>query len=34
MGQRGPVEEALMGVPVPDAGSPVNVGRVIRAFDP
>lgn len=34
MGQRGPVEEALIGVPVPDASSPVNVGRVIRAFDP
>ena len=33
-GQRGPVEEALIGVPVPDPDSPVNVGRVIRAFDP
>jgi hydrogenase large subunit len=34
MGQRGPIEEALVGVPVPDTASPVNVGRVIRAFDP
>lgn len=33
-GKRGPVEEALIGVPVPDIDSPVNVGRVIRAFDP
>ncbi len=32
--QRGPMEEALIGVPVPDPGSPVNVGRVVRAFDP
>lgn len=34
MGHRGPVEQALLGVPVPDAKSPVNVGRLIRAFDP
>lgn len=33
-GQRGAIEEALIGIPVPDTGSPVNVGRVIRAFDP
>lgn len=33
-GKRGPVEQALMGVAVPDAKSPVNVGRLIRAFDP
>lgn len=33
-GQRGAVEEALIGVPVPEIDSPVNVGRVIRAFDP
>nr|WP_294515499.1 NiFeSe hydrogenase large subunit HysA [uncultured Bilophila sp.] len=33
-GQRGAVEEALVGVPVPDPGSPVNVGRVIRSYDP
>jgi hydrogenase large subunit len=34
MGQRGPIEEALIGVPVPDVQSPVNVGRLIRSFDP
>ena len=34
MGQRGPVEEALIGVPVPDIDAPVNVARLIRAFDP
>ncbi len=34
MGQRGPIEEALIGVPVPDIESPVNVGRLIRSFDP
>ncbi len=34
MGQRGPIEEALIGVPVPDAENPVNVGRLIRAYDP
>ena len=34
MGQRGPIEEALVGVPVPDIDNPVNVGRLIRAFDP
>lgn len=34
MGQRGPIEEALIGVPVPDIKNPVNVGRLIRSFDP
>lgn len=34
MGNRGPVEQALIGVAVPETGSPVNVGRLIRAFDP
>ena len=34
MGVRGPIEEALIGVPVPDVESPVNVGRLIRSFDP
>ncbi|MFV0347495.1 MAG: NiFeSe hydrogenase large subunit HysA [Halodesulfovibrio sp.] len=33
-GQRGPVEEALIGIPVPDIENPVNVARLIRAFDP
>lgn len=34
MGQRGPVEQALIGVPVPDIKNPVNIGRLIRAYDP
>ncbi|MFA6809897.1 MAG: NiFeSe hydrogenase large subunit HysA [Desulfoplanes sp.] len=34
MGQRGPIEECLIGIPVPDVKNPVNVGRLIRAFDP
>ena len=34
MGQRGPVEQALIGVPVPDVKNPVNLGRLVRAFDP
>lgn len=33
-GQLGPVERALIGTPVPDISNPVNVARVIRAFDP
>lgn len=33
-GQRGALEEALIGVPVPDIENPVNVARLIRAFDP
>jgi hydrogenase large subunit len=33
-GQRGPVEEALIGTPVADAASLVEVGRVVRSFDP
>ena len=33
-GQRGPVEEALIGTPVPDPKNPINVVRVIRSFDP
>ena len=34
MGQRGPMEQALVGVPVPDTENPVNVGRLVRSFDP
>jgi hydrogenase large subunit len=34
MGQRGPIEECLVGIPVPDYKNPVNVGRLIRSFDP
>lgn len=32
--QRGPIEEALIGTPVPDSANPVNVLRVVRSFDP
>ncbi|MBU3950734.1 MAG: nickel-dependent hydrogenase large subunit, partial [Proteobacteria bacterium] len=34
MGQRGPIEQALIGVTVPDVENPVNVGRLIRSYDP
>ena len=33
-GVRGPMEEALIGVEVKDIDNPVNVVRLIRAFDP
>ncbi len=33
-GVRGPYEEALIGVPVPDIDNPINIVRVIRSFDP
>jgi hydrogenase large subunit len=33
-GTRGPVEQALVGVPVPDVKNPNNIVRVIRSFDP
>lgn len=33
-GQRGPLEEALVGTPVADSENPVEVGRVIRSYDP
>lgn len=33
-GLRGPMEEALVGLAVPDETSPVNAGRLVRAFDP
>jgi hydrogenase large subunit len=33
-GQRGPYEESLIGVPVPDVDNPLNIVRVIRSFDP
>lgn len=32
--RRGPLEEALIGLPVPDAANPVSVTRMIRAFAP
>ena len=33
-GVRGPIEESLLGVEVPDIDNPVNVGRLIRSYDP
>jgi hydrogenase large subunit len=30
----GPIEQALIGTPVPDPANPVNVMRVIHSFDP
>ncbi len=33
-GLRGALEEALINIPVPNIDSPVNVARLIRAFDP
>lgn len=33
-GVRGPVEEALVGTPVPDPANPNNIVRVVRSFDP
>lgn len=34
MGFNGPIEEALTGCPVPDSENPINVGRIVRSFDP
>lgn len=33
-GIRGPAEQALIGVPVPDVKNPINVARVLRSYDP
>jgi hydrogenase large subunit len=33
-GNHGPMEEAIIGAPVPDVDNPVNVVRIIRSFDP
>lgn len=33
-GTPGPVEDALLGTPVEDMDQPVEIGRVIRSFDP
>ncbi|MEW5784228.1 MAG: nickel-dependent hydrogenase large subunit [Bacillota bacterium] len=33
-GQRGPMEEAIIGAPVPDPENPLNVVRIIRSFNP
>lgn len=32
LGQRGVIEQALIGTPVPDLQHPVNIGRLVRAF--
>jgi hydrogenase large subunit len=34
MGQRGAIEEALIGVPVPDVKNPINIVRTVRSYDP
>ena len=34
MGVRGAIEEALIGVPVPDVRNPINVVRTVRSYDP
>jgi len=34
MGQRGPIEEALIGTPIADEANPVEIGRVARSYDP
>ncbi len=33
-GRRGPLEEALIGAPVADESNPLEVGRVVRSYDP
>ncbi len=33
-GVPGPVEQALIGTPVPDVNNPLNVVRIVRSFDP
>ncbi len=33
-GKRGPIEQALVGTPVPDIKNPFNIVRVVRSFDP
>jgi hydrogenase large subunit len=33
-GQRGPIEDALVGTPVKDPENPIELVRVVRAFDP
>lgn len=33
-GQKGPLETALLGVPVPDPNNPINIVRVVRSYDP
>lgn len=33
-GQRGPLEEALIGAPVADENHPIELGHIVRSFDP
>lgn len=33
-GSRGPMEEALVGTQVKDAGNPIEVEHIVRSFDP
>jgi hydrogenase large subunit len=33
-GVRGPIEEALVGTPVAQIETPIEIGRVVRSFDP
>ena len=33
-GNMGPIEQALIGTPVVDPENPIEVGRVVRSFDP
>lgn len=33
-GNYGPLEKALIGVPIPDENNPINIVRVIRSYDP
>jgi hydrogenase large subunit len=33
-GRPGPVEEALLGTPIADPKEPIEVGRIVRSFDP
>jgi hydrogenase large subunit len=33
-GTRGPIEEALVGTPMRDPDNPVELGHVVRSFDP
>lgn len=33
-GVRGPIEQSMIGIPVPDPDNPINVVRNVRSFDP
>jgi Ni,Fe-hydrogenase I large subunit len=34
LGQAGAMEQALVGIPIADAASPIEAVRVVRSFDP